>query len=164
MPSLADAFRTLGELRSEGVIEEYAVGGAMAMLFWAEPTLTYDLDVFVVLRPTSSPLVSLTPIYDWLRARGFEEFAEHVVIHGTPVQFLASPNALADDAIATAAEKDLEGVTCRVMRPEHLCALWLQTGGAKRRERVQSMRDAGVVNDSILRDLLRRHGIRDVLP
>jgi hypothetical protein len=164
MPSLADTFRVLAQLRDDGVVEEYAVGGAMAMLFWAEPTLTYDLDVFVVLRPTGSPLISLKPIYDWLRERGFEESAEHVAIHGTPVQFLVSPNALADEAITQAAEKNLEEVACRVMRPEFLCALWLQTGGAKRRERVQSLRDAGVVDDAILRELLRRHGIRGDLP
>lgn len=49
MATLADAFRVLNELESEGVIATYAIGGAMAMLFWAEPTVTFDLDVFVLL-------------------------------------------------------------------------------------------------------------------
>jgi hypothetical protein len=160
MPSLADAFRVLNELRDEGVVEEYAVGGAIAMLFWAEPTVTYDLDVFVLLPQVDAPLVSLTPIYTWLRSRGYAESAEHVMIHGTPVQFLVSPNALADDAIASAIARDLDGVRCRVMRPEHLCALWLQAGGSKRRERVQTLRDSGAVDEALLAELMRRHGIR----
>ncbi len=161
MPSLADAFRVLHQLRDDGVIEEYAVGGAMAMLFWAEPALTFDLDVFVRLPSADTTLVSLGPVYEWLRAHGCTESAEHVMIHGTPVQFLVSPNALADEAIAAAAIHELDDVPCRVMRPEHLCALWLQAGGSKRRERVQLLRDAGVVDETVLNDLLRRHGVRE---
>jgi len=160
MPSLTDAFRVLVQLRADGAIEEYAVGGAMAMLFWAEPALTFDLDVFVRLPPADTAIVSLGPVYEWLRAHGYAESAEHVMIHGTPVQFLVSPNALADEAVASAAIHELDGVPCRVMRPEHLCALWLQAGGPRRRERVQMLRDAGVVDEVVLSDLLRRHGVR----
>lgn len=158
--TLADALQVLNDLQTEGMIESYAIGGAMAMLFWAEPTVTFDLDAFVLLPARSdSIIVSLEPIYRWLRARGFEEAAEHVVIHGTPVKFLVSPNALADEAIADAAAQDLDGVPFRVMRPEDLCALWLQAGGAKRRERVEILRQAGVVDEMRLTELLRRHGI-----
>lgn len=160
VPTLSDALRVVNDLATDGVIETYAVGGAMAMLFWAEPTVTFDLDIFVHF-PTSTegPIVSLEPIYRVLRARGCEVVAEHVVIHGTPVQFLVSPNALADEAITTAAPQDLDGVGFRVMRPEYLAALWLQAGGAKRRERVSLLRQAGVLDEARLAELLRRYGI-----
>jgi hypothetical protein len=158
--TLADAFRVLNELEHEGIVETYAIGGAMAMLFWAEPTVTFDLDVFVLLpEQASASIVSLESLYQALRSRGFQPVAGHVVIHGTPVQFLVSPNALADEAITTAAAQELDGVPFRVMRPEHLAALWLQAGGAKRRERVELLRQAGVVDESILADLLTRHRV-----
>jgi hypothetical protein len=35
MNTLADVFGVLNELRQEGVIESYALGGAMAMLIYA---------------------------------------------------------------------------------------------------------------------------------
>ena len=58
--SLADVFRVVNEMRQAGIVENCAVGGAMAMLFYAEPTRTYDLDVFVMLpEVASSTLVSL---------------------------------------------------------------------------------------------------------
>src|SRR3970040_2223197 len=44
----AAAVRVGNELETEGVVSGYAIGGAMAMLFWAEPTVTFDLDVFVL--------------------------------------------------------------------------------------------------------------------
>lgn len=158
--SLADVFRVLNELEATGVLDRYAVGGAVAMVFWAEPVATFDLDVFVLLPPdSSSTIVSLEPLYAVLRSRGFEPAAEHVMIHGTPVQFLVSPNPLADEAIEMAAPQDLDGVPFRVIRPEHLCALWLQAGGAKRRERVEILRQAGAVDERALLELLRKHGV-----
>ena len=131
----------------------------MAMVFWAEPTVTFDLDVFVLWPETSSPLISLEPLYATLRARGFEVSAEHVLIHGTPVQFLVSPNELADEAIESAVSRELEDVPFRVMRPEYLCALWLQAGGPKRRERVEVLRQSGTVDEATLEALLRKHGV-----
>ena len=129
VPTLADALRVVNDLETDGVVSAYAVGGAMAMLFWAEPTVTFDLDIFVLLPGNAEgAIVSLEPIYRVLRARGCEVVAEHVVIHGTSVQFLVSPNALADEAIANAARQELDGVPFPVMRPEYLAALWLQVG------------------------------------
>lgn len=160
VPTLADTFRVLNDLEAEGAISAYAIGGAMAMVFWAEPTVTFDLDAFVLLpEQPNTTIISLEPIYTVLRARGFEVVAEHVRVHGTPVQFLVSPNELGDEAIATAARQELDGVPFRVMRPEYLCALWLQAGGAKRRERVELLRQAGVVDELKLAELLRRHGV-----
>lgn len=159
MPSLADTFRVLNDLEAERILEKYAVGGAMAMVFWAEPTVTFDLDVFVLLPETSSPVISLEPLYAALRSRGLEAISEHVLIHGTPVQFLVSPNELGDEAIETAATQELDGVPFRVMRPEHLCALWLQAGGAKRRERVEVFKQSGAVDEGKLAAMLQKHRI-----
>ena len=130
VPTLADALRVVNGLEKDGVVSAYAVGGAMAMLFWAEPTVTFDLDVFVLLPGNvEGPIVSLEPIYRVLRARGCEVVAEHVVIHGTPVQFLVSPNALADEAIGTAARQELDGVPfARVLDESRLAELLRRYG------------------------------------
>jgi len=47
-------------MRDGGIVLDYAIGGATAVLFYAEPTRTYDLDVFAIL-PTS-PMESLAPL------------------------------------------------------------------------------------------------------
>ena len=41
MSSLADVFRVLNRMRDEGIVAQYAIGGATAVLFYAEPTRTY---------------------------------------------------------------------------------------------------------------------------
>jgi hypothetical protein len=88
MPTLADVFRDLNALKAEDIVQEYAIGGATAVLFYAEPTRTYDVDVFVLLQPTGSGIVSLDPIYQWARQRNYPAQSEHIMMHGVPVQFL----------------------------------------------------------------------------
>jgi hypothetical protein len=49
----------LNDLDDQNVFSRYAIGGAMAATFYAEPTLTFDLDVFLVLSPGTGQLISL---------------------------------------------------------------------------------------------------------
>jgi hypothetical protein len=162
MPSLADVFRQINGLKNEGVIREYAVGGATAVLFYAEPARTYDVDVFVSLPPSASQtLLSISGLYDWARQRGFDIDAEHILIHGVPVQFLPAYNPLAEDAISSARIFEYEGVPVRVIGPEHLIALALQAGGKRRRERAWQVLESHDVDRQKLKALLAAHDIRE---
>lgn len=160
MASLREVFQVLNDMRSEGIIDEYALGGAMAVLFYAEPTRTYDLDVFVVLPPADQPIVTLTPVYAWLRERGFEPHAEHVMIHGVPVQLIPAYNELVEEAITAARDHDYDDVTVRVCPPEHLIALALQAGGGKRRERAHQLFETADIDRALLDEIMSRHGIQ----
>ena len=88
MKSFADTLAAINAMKAEGVIEEYAVAGAMALLFWTEPVPTFDLDVLVFLPPSGGPLVSLEPIYRWASARGYSTVLEHILIEDVPTQFV----------------------------------------------------------------------------
>jgi len=158
--SLPDVFGVLNEMKAEGVVEDYALGGAMAALFYAEPTRTYDLGVFVILPPSDQPIVTLTPVYAWLRARGFEAHAEHVLIHGVPVQLIPAYNELVEEAITAARNHDYDDVTVRVCPPEHLIALALQAGGGKRRERAHQLLETADIDRALLDEIMSRHGIQ----
>ena len=134
MSSLAQVFEVLNLMRDQGVVDAYAVGGATAMLFYAEPARTYDVDVFVLLREQIEPgLVSLEAVYTWARQRGFGVDAEHLMIHGVPVQLLPAFSPLVAEAITQAPVHDYDGVSVHVVGPEHLShSLWRQgaRGGA----------------------------------
>ncbi len=165
MASLADVFGVLAQMRNEGVVTDYAIGGATAVLFYAEPTRTYDVDVFVLLPSVDqSVLVSLASVYRWAESQGFAVEAEHVLVHGVPVQILPAYSALIIDAIQTARGHDYQGIPVRVVDPEHLIALALQAGGARRRERAWLILQAGVVDRQRLRAILDAHGIEAEIP
>lgn len=105
----------LNELEQEGVFSRYAIGGAMAATFYAEPTLTFDLDVFVFLQPDESGLISVAPIYEALRARGYDEQQECVLIESVPVQFLPAYNALVEEALE-------QGEAGQLRKHSHACS------------------------------------------
>ena len=161
MPSFADAVRVLNEMKESGVVEEYAVAGAMALVFWSEPIPTFDLDVLVFLPEDNSTIVSLAPLYNWAAGRGYTAHAEHVMIAGVPVQFLPSHNSLADEAIERAVTLEYEGVPVRVVRPEYLVALYLEPGARtmKRRERAAALMESGALDRAALDDLLKRFSL-----
>ena len=159
--SFREALGIVGQLRDEGVVEEYAVGGAMAMVFWAEPVATYDLDVFVLLPADSGPLVSLAPLYEWAIRRGYAVLQEHIMMAGVPVQIIPAHNDLAEEAVREAVLLDLEGLPVRVVRPEYLIALYLETSARtrKRMERVAALLEGAQIDRSRLDLILSRYGL-----
>jgi hypothetical protein len=161
MGSFSAALRAVNSLKAAGVVEDYAIAGAMAILFWAEPVPTYDLDVLVFLPAPDSSLVSLDAIYRWAAERGYPADAEHVMVEGVPTQFLPAPGALADEAIRTAAVLDYEGVPVRVARPEYLVALYLEPSARtpKREARVAMLLEWPGLNRAELDEILKRHDL-----
>ncbi len=151
--------QVLNELERDGVIDRYAIGGAMGATFYVEPLLTFDLDVFVVLPQSAGGLLSLAPLYEALRARGYTEEGECVFIEGVPVQFLPAYNALLDEALMDARETSYEEAPTRVVRAEHLIAICLQTGRDKDRERVRIFREQAELDMNYLTGVLQRHGL-----
>jgi len=134
----------------------------MAATFYTEPFLTFDLDVFVVMPQTTGGLLTLAPLYDALRARGYsEQENECIIIEGVPVQFLPAYNALLEEALKEAQGIMYEDVPARVLRSEHLLAICLQTGRSKDRERVRILREQAKLDQNFLADVLRRYQLED---
>lgn len=152
-------FRTLNDLESAGLLLRYAVGGAFALSFYTEPIVTFDMDVFVFVPETSGVLVSLTPIYDFLRGRGCSESKEHVLIAGTPVQFIAAFNPLIQEAVREAVDKSFKAVRVRVVSLEHLMAIMLHTGRGKDFARLAQVMADTAFERPVFEAILKRHNL-----
>jgi hypothetical protein len=147
------ALNVLNELEREGVFARYAIGGAVGAIFYMEPFLTYDLDVFV--------LLPLSPIYAALKRRGCEEEGECMLIEGMPVQFLPAYNPLLEEALAEARETRYADTVTRVLRPEHLAAIMVQTGRDKDRQRFSTFMQEAELDADYLRGVLERHQLTE---
>lgn len=155
------ALEVINNLEAEGIIGRYAIGGAMAAVFYTEPVATFDLDIFVAFTPTDSGLISLSPLYEALARRGYRESGECVEIEGVPVQFLPAYNDLVKEALARAVEIHYGDIPARVLRAEHLIAIALQTGRPKDRVRVAMLRAQAQLDMAVLDDILKRHGLTE---
>lgn len=162
MDSIEKTIAVINQTRDEGVIENYALGGATAVIFYTEPIATEDVDIFVHVVNTESVLMQFQPLFDHLKERGYEIKGEHIYIEGFPVQFLPVSNDLIAEAVADANEFALSGdVIVRVMSPEHLVAIMLQTGRLKDFLRIGVFLEHDIINPEKLQIVLEKHGLTE---
>ena len=157
-----EVIATINRMQADGVIEHYAIGGAVGATFYLEPVSTLDVDIFVAFR--SEPwnlLISPQPIFDYLKAHGGTMEGEYVILDGWPVQFLPPTGPLAEEALAQAVEVDVEGTPARVFTAEHLAALALQTGRAKDKARLLQFIEAGTLDVARFQAILARYDLED---
>ncbi len=150
----------INALESDGVIGRYAIGGAVGLLLYAEPAVTYDLEIFCFL-PLQGILIDLGPLYSSLKGKGYAHAGEHVEIEGVPVQFLPPTTELVQEAIERAVSKNFAGVPTRVFQYEHLLAIMAQIGRPKDRARIAQALESAEPEQAVLEDILKRHGLFD---
>lgn len=159
---MKETLETINHMQSDGIIGKYAIGGAVGATFYLEPAATVDLDVFVILPgPSSSTLISLSPIYDYLKAHGGVEEAEYIIIGDWPVRFPSPGEGLETEAVDEAVPAEVDGVKVRVMSAEHLAAIALRTGRPKDRIRLIQFVQQGALDSHRWSQLLRRHGLAE---
>jgi hypothetical protein len=142
----------------DGVIDRYAIGGAVGATFYLEPVATLDVDIFVTFQTKPGQLlVSPQPIFDYLTAQGCAVQGEYIVIAGWPVQFLPPPSPLVEEALENTVTMDVEGTPARVFTAEYLAAIALQTGRAKDKARLLQFIESGRMNRDLFEKILTRH-------
>jgi hypothetical protein len=69
----------INEMEADGIIGRYAISGAIAAYNYIEAAVTDDLDILVAFedmdRQTPSGLITLAPIYSYLKAKGYGPFS-----------------------------------------------------------------------------------------
>ncbi len=157
---MKETFAVLNQMVADRAIENYAVAGAIGAMFYVEPFSTEDLDVFV-LTPGDRLVIEL-PGWEYLKARGYTEIRkEGIVVEGWPVQFMPVNNPLEREAYLNAQQLDYDGLSVRVVLPEHLVAIMLKVGRRKDLARVEMFLTQKEVDIDAQEDVLQRHGLMD---
>ena len=160
--NIKETIAAINRMQTDGVIDRYAIGGAVGATFYLEPVATLDVDVFIAFRPEAHQLViSPRPIFEYLKARGGTMEGEYIVVAGWPIQFLPPGTPLVEEALKESGERDVDGTPARVFTAEHLAAIALQTGRAKDKARLLQFFEAGALDAARFRAILARHGLVD---
>lgn len=160
-----DVIRTIEAMKTDGVLANYAIGGAMAFTNWAEAVHTEDLDVVVIVAGDAPALDPLRPVFEWLARHNIAIEGEHAMIAGVPVQFLPAWNALVEAAVEHAATvpydaNDPASETMRIITAAYLAASWKLDPAANtttRAERVARLYDAGATTRDEVNALVERY-------
>jgi len=155
---MEETIKIINELEGKGLIKKYAIGGGIATIFYVEPILTYDLDIFFI--PTTDVgLDLLSSIYNYLRRKGCSIDKEHIIIEGIPVQFIPVYNELIKEAVENAAGYRYKKTDTRILKAEYLIAIMLQTFRAKDKEKIIKFVDEAKIEENFLKDILKRYGL-----
>lgn len=156
---IQDVLIAINQMQADGVIERYAVGGAVGATFYLEPVATLDVDIFVDIRSGAGGLLNPQPVFDYLKARGGTMEGDYIVVGGWPVQILPPTGPLVEEALEQAVEIDVEGTPARVFTAEYLAAIALQTGRAKDKARLLQFVESGVLDAVRFQAIVTRHGL-----
>ena len=151
--------RVINEIARQGIIKAYAIGGGIAATYYIEPVLTYDLDIFFI--PATEGIDVLAPIYAYAKKAGYKTKAEMILIEGIPVQFIPTYNDLVRTAVENAVSLKYRNLEARVVSPEYLIVISLQTGRAKDRERVIRLLDEAAIDHTVLARILKTFGLAE---
>lgn len=155
---LADVLRAANDLVSAGIIKDYALGGALAAIYYTEPFTTYDADiVFVASDKTLS--AGIPAIYSHLQSKGWRVEREHLMVKNFPVQFLAA-SGLTEEAVRAANQIEFEGVPAKVFRPEYIIAIAASVGRHKDLARIEQLTRQATIDQARLDDILRRYKLQ----
>src|SRR3989338_10394075 len=124
---MKETLEILNNLKDRALIDEYAIGGGIATIFYTEPSFTYDLDIFVIVKTEpGAKIISLAPVYDYLTSKGYSWKGEHIIIEGLPVQFIPVGSGIERDAIDNAKNITYGGVKTKILSAEYLIAIALK--------------------------------------
>ena len=155
---LAEVFRAANDLAAAGLVEDWALGGALAAIYYVEPFTTYDADIFFI--PTDKGLSAGLPvIYAHLQSQGWQVERDHLLVRGFPVQFLAA-HGLTEEAVREAERIDYEGVPAKVFRAEHIVAIAASVGRAKDKARIEQMLQQANLDKTRLESILQRYDLK----
>jgi hypothetical protein len=154
---LADVLRAANELVSAGFIEDYALGGALAAIYYVEPFTTYDADIIFVAKDKTIS-AGIPEIYAHLQSKGWRVEREHLLIKDFPVQFLAA-FGLTEEAVRDAKRIEYEGVPGKVFQPEYIIAIAASVGRHKDLARIDQMLEQAEIDRTLLDDVLTRYNL-----
>jgi len=160
--TLKKTLEVINELKKEGLIKDYAIGGAIGALRWTQPFFTEDLDIFIILKKETKEkeLITLSPVYEYLKKSGYIWKGHWIIIEGVPVDIFPV-DELEKKAVEDAEKTEYEGTKTKVIKPEYLIALFLRASRDKDLRKIEMILNQTNVDREKLNEILNKYGLTE---
>ena len=130
-PILGPTLELINQLEREGIIQKPTIGGSVAIMYYAQPVITDDLDMFCYMPNRGFP-VDLAPIYKRLEQLDCKVHDLYINVRGVDVQFLVPANQpIVEEALENAAPISIDKVKTHVFEYEYALAVKAEAGRPK---------------------------------
>jgi hypothetical protein len=158
-PILGPTLELINQLESEGIIQKPTIGGSVAIMYYAQPVKTDDLDMFCYM-PNRGLLIDLRPIYKRLEELGCKVKDLYINVRGVDVQFLVPANQpLVEEALENAATVKVDNVTTHVFEYEYALAVKAEAGRPKDWAHIATALESAAPKQEKLDAILTKYGL-----
>ena len=156
---MRELIELIDEMLKAGILENYAVFGALAQMRYTEAVVTMDADILIGVSDTS--ITVLSPIYAFCKERGYLPEGEAIRIGAWPVQFIPAFDDLSADAMECAEQADIDGLPVRVVRADYLAVMALKVGRSKDKLRVLALLESEAITTDDIAKLVEKYSLKD---
>ena len=150
----------LNRLHAEGIIENFAIGGGIASIYYLEAYSTDDVDIFIApVLVGEGGLVSFGRIYSYLENCGYHAEREYVRIEDWLVQFLPASESIQEEAVLQAVKVQYGELQTPIFSAEHLAAEFLRSGRHKDHVRLFDLTKSEQFDKNLFQAIINRHGL-----
>jgi len=147
---------------TSGVIEDYVIGGATALLYYSQPMFTEDIDIFISLKSDSQLIINLEPVYRFLQDKyNAKQEKEYLIIDDIPLQFLVPYDTLSEEAFLNCNSVIWKDVSFKIFNLEYIMGIMIQLNKPKYRERLSILLRDNNYNADKLEQILKKHDLYD---
>jgi len=158
-PILGPTLELINQLESEGIIQKPTIGGSVAIMYYAQPVNTDDLDMFCHI-PNQGVLIELGPIYRRLEELGCKVKDLYINVRGVDVQFLVPDNQpLVEEALDNAVSVTIDNVKTHVFEYEYALAVKAEAGRSKDWAHIATAVESATPNKEKLDAILTKYGL-----
>jgi predicted nucleotidyltransferase len=146
-------FKIFNQLKKKKVFQDYAIGGAVAVNYYAEPRNTIDLDLYFLVDDRG-----YHQLWQTLTDIGYKAQGQRIVVEGVPVDmFPVSVHPIFEEALRNAKQVRVTGVPIKVFTPEYLIVTKLMSFRPRDRADIYDLFEFGKVDKDVLNDIMRRY-------
>lgn len=158
--NIEKVFKVINRMYREGIIKDYAIGGAIATVYYTEPFATQDVDIFFI-PSEKEKIILLTPFYDFLLKKGYKTYKEYILIDDTPIQFIPASTDLEKEAVKNAILVKYKNIEVRILKPEYLIAIFLKVYRPKDREKILKLLQQTKIDKTLLKKILQKYNLNN---
>jgi len=147
---------------TNGIIKDYAIGGAVAVMAHTEPFETEDIDIFVIIEQVPKlGTIDVSNIYKYVESLGYKRNKNgYYVIGGFSIHFVPLLDELIEEAIKKSCIRKYKEFPVRVFCPEYLIAILLMSFRMEDFIKIKRLLTQSNLNHGLVNDLLDRFNLR----
>ena len=154
----------LNDIKAKGLIEDYAIAGGIAAIYYTETIWTHDLDFFVAINPRfMKAILDPSPIYSYFTDLGYSRKGGHIIIEGIPIQFIFVDSDIEKDALKNAKDIVYEDIKTRVLRAEYLIAIYSKIQRDKDLEKIRRITEQYKIDRTLFNKILKKYNLHNPL-